>query len=57
MCSKIREMVVVTVFLNSKGFKFPSDTADDEARPTAVKINAFDDFVEGEDRSFRELFE
>jgi len=42
--------------VNSKGFEFPGNAADDEARPTAIKIDAFDDFIEGEDRSVREFF-
>jgi hypothetical protein len=47
---------VVTMCVNSKGFEFPGNAADDEARPTAIKIDAFDDFIEGEDRSVREFF-
>ncbi len=54
---KLEVCEVVTICVNSKSFEFPGNAADDEARPTAIKIDAFDDFIEREDRSVREFFE
>ena len=48
---------LITVFLNSKSFKFPSNAADDEPRFIAIKIDALDNFIEGEDGSVRQFFE
>jgi hypothetical protein len=41
---------VVTVFVNSKSFKFAGNAADDEVRLNAIEIDALDDLIEGKDR-------
>ena len=48
---------VVTVFVDSKSFKFPGNAADDKARLNAIEIDALDDLIEGKDREVWEFFE
>jgi hypothetical protein len=49
--------MLVTIFLDSKSFKFHSNAANDKARLSAIKIDALDNFIEGKDWSVREFFE